>query len=66
MREIIGGDVEVAEPEEEIVIETPNIENKIATEAIVNNMQKEIALLDTEIKEIILIYDVYDIRLNEM
>ncbi len=55
-----------AEPEEEIVIETPNIENKIATEAIVNNMQKEIALLDTEIKEIILIYDVYDIRLNEM
>ncbi|CZH98298.1 hypothetical protein [Legionella pneumophila] len=55
-----------AEPEEEIVIETPNIENKIATEAIVNNMQKEIALLDAEIKEIILIYDVYDIRLNEM
>ncbi|HAU2287893.1 TPA: FUSC family protein [Legionella pneumophila] len=62
----IGGDVVAAEPEEEIVIETPNIENKIATEAIVNNMQKEIALLDTEIKEIILIYDVYDIRLNEM
>ncbi|HAU1387710.1 TPA: FUSC family protein, partial [Legionella pneumophila] len=62
----IGGDIMAAEPEEEIVIETPNIENKIATEAIVNNMQKEIALLDTEIKEIILIYDVYDIRLNEM
>lgn len=59
-------EISVGEPvEEEIIIETPNIQNKIATEAILNNMQKETALFDIEIEKIILIYDVYEIKLDE-
>ncbi|KGP62946.1 hypothetical protein EP47_07455 [Legionella norrlandica] len=54
----------VTEPEEEIIIETINIQNKIVTEAIFDNMQKEMTLLEKEIKKIVLIYDVYDIKLD--
>lgn len=53
---------------EEIVddTESANNKNKIATEAVLMNMLNEIALFDGEIEKMIVLYDVYETRLDEV
>ncbi len=49
-----------------IISDTQNLQTQQATAAILTNMIKKAALLDEEVKQIVLIYDVYDIRIEKM